>query len=360
MVDITKYLDKNLIEKLKSNGLDDKEIEMHVEKVETQCKSLFPDNYENAIKNKCKGYFAYFLQSGEKQYKAILIGLNKINDNNFTSRINGKSKSGQEVPLYKTKTNEKYIIKEGYFSYGFNQGKPIPNTSSWEQSGMIGVQIGNELVFKSIRLQGDWVSNDKVNTAKPGDILRINVKELDIQKDTIYQSKPYSLGEPLSPEKFQTIIDTKLNNLVKSFKEISESKFKGMVVLKDVSVVNIELPSTEGNASVVTFADRANTEFDPRFFINVYMNEIEFHEMADGLTLIADSYYSNAKEVIGLNLYKVLIPENMKAIVAPKIEASVETETVTLENTSNEESVSKVLPEVITEESVTEYEGDLL
>lgn len=325
-MDITKYIPKNIVDKLRSKGLTEEYIISEIEKVVKTGKEMFPDNYEKYVRSRLKAKFNGLTSSEDVVHKAVVIGTRPVADENFRLKNQSKQKEGMK---YKDPVSDKMIeVKEGYVPWGINIGKPIPDEPDWQQIMLVAFETKDNLAVKSITLRGDWVNNKELNSAESGDKILITGTPDMLDKKNINVSS-YKVEGKVNDELFNTIIDKYLNKYKKTVRDVLDENFNNgeLVVIKgDVSDF-----SPGNSVTKVSFTDETSEWGEENSVLSTYIQDPNFVEDAIDVTFVGEVFKKKNNMGFGFNTYMTLVPDEFKPVDTPK-----ETEEIAEDNLADD------------------------
>jgi len=300
---LKKYISEGIIKKLNDKGYSSQAIEEKINEFRETSSSMgfTGEALEGSIKNRIKGFFMPVLRRNTKVMKAVIYGLSRPVDENDRIRRMSKLKEGESG----YKPNTEYVVQEGFYPWGNQQGQEIPMDEQWEQTGFLGIENNKKIHNKEVKIYGSWLTDKKINKAKSGDVIRINVEESKLNNKMVYLNS-YEYVEQLTEEKYIKLLDN-LKEFHKTTSQIASENYNGFAIVKG-SVGEIE------GANIMSFDIIDNEDdWDVENSLTGSLKEVPFIAGAENLIFIGDVYKKGKGQPgYAINVQNVIVPEKYK------------------------------------------------
>jgi len=333
-------ISKNIKDKLIGIGLTETQINEKVLEISKQYKDLIGEGWEKPTKQKIAIYFNSMLNSSDKLYSVIYLGGEKAFDNNNKMRTWASNNLGKKRPVsgkaLKAKGAKEYIVKENEYAWGWNQGLVIPVAADWQKKIFVLIEIKKELILKSITIKGENATNDfNIN---PGNKIKIWLSPEKVEQGSwLDTTKKIIDSGALSQEKLNQLLEGPLSNLKIDLEELNNFQTKEDIK-KELYIFKADVAEIKDN-SFGGYTVVVSSPNDPSILINLNVDEIDFSDLALGLTIFANVYMGKERPVY--KVYNIITPEIYKKEVVKKTtKEEIITEDV-VEETVEEEQISE-------------------
>lgn len=285
-------IDKNFKDTLLKKGITEKELELKVEELKKIGSKVMPNKVDDFVKVRLNAFYRGILNKPDtKLLTGVILGYSEKEDQNETGRRLTK------LAIEQNKVINGYTPKEGFFSYGFNQGTPIPDKPDYRRNILIYTEIENKPYLKNLVLSGD-----KDYNLKEGSKINFRLQEnFDVNKETYYINELVVLDSGIDMNKLIGVVESSFSNKIKTLNECINDVTKNLVIVRGI----VGLLENKGNQfKVGIYDDSLNPE---NGLVEFWMPNVNFSEYAIGTYFIGSFY--NSKNGVGMNVLGTIVPE---------------------------------------------------